>query len=67
MLGTIPGLLGDLLTVRRLAERSDWFHSAMRPIGFGALVGIAGGAAFWWLAGRHLAAELQSDRRRADT
>ncbi len=23
MLGTIPGLLGDLLAVRRLAERSD--------------------------------------------
>ena len=60
LLGTIPGLIGDALTAARLAERNDWLFFAMRPIVFGALIGMAGAAAFWWLAGRHLMSERQT-------
>ena len=60
LLGTIPGLIGDALTATRLAERGDWLFSAMRPVVFGSLIGIAGAAVFWWLAGRHLMAERQT-------
>ena len=60
LLGMIPGVIGDALTAARLAERNDWLFSAMRPIVFGSLIGLAGAAVFWWLAGRHLMAERQT-------
>lgn len=59
LLGNIPAALAAVLPLVTGRQSSE-LAALIRPSAFGSIVGVVSAAAFWYAAGRHVAAEQRN-------